>query len=63
MFTSIKLFDENRNITIEFQYHDEVKHYQQYAHSKYYYDYKNDLLMIVHGDNIIYQEFEYGREK
>lgn len=63
MFTSIKLYDESRKLYIEFPYHDSTKYYQQYAHSRYYYDYEKDLLLIMHRDNVLYRDFDYGREK
>jgi hypothetical protein len=64
LFTTLALWDENRQLKLEFAYMDDIVYYFVYKNAKYYYDYEKDLLLITTWDDeIIYQEYECGRGK
>lgn len=58
--TGLTVKDELRGLTLTFDYYDVLSMTADYTYSKYYYDYGNDLLLIVGNDGTIwYDDTEY----
>lgn len=58
--TGLTVKDELRGLTLTFEYYDVLSMTADYVYSKYYYDYENDLLLIVGNDGTVwYDDTEY----